>query len=196
MRFLIIAAITLLTTLPAKAEIEDAIFAGGCFWCVESDFDHVDGVVSTTSGYIGGNTDNPTYKTHSKDMHLEAVKISYDTTKVDFKTLVDSFWRTIDVEDDRGQFCDKGNSYRTAVFAINNEQRRIAEQSKKMAEASLGITFVTRIIDATEFWDAEDYHQNYHMKSTARYNYYRRACGRDQRVKQLWGAQAYAGIKE
>ncbi|MBL4645097.1 MAG: peptide-methionine (S)-S-oxide reductase MsrA [Rhizobiales bacterium] len=195
MRLLFIMALTLLSTISAKAEVEEAIFAGGCFWCVESDFDHVEGVISTTSGYIGGETDNPTYKNHGNSGHLEAVKISFDNKLIDFQTLVNTFWRTIDVEDDKGQFCDKGNSYRTAVFATSDEQRKIALASKESAEKSLGKKILTRIIDATAFWPAEEYHQNYHMKSTARYNYYRRACGRDGRVQQLWGEQAYLGVK-
>lgn len=178
----------------ASAENGTAILAGGCFWCVESDFDHVKGVTETTSGYIGGKTDNPTYRSHGKDGHLEAVKVVYDKDSADYRSLLDTFWRTIDVLDDKGQFCDKGNSYRTAVFVANDEERAIAEASKAEAEKELGQEIKTRILDATAFWDAEDYHQDYYEKSSARYNYYRKACGRDKRVKQVWGETAFLGI--
>lgn len=178
----------------ASAESGTAILAGGCFWCVESDFDHVKGVTETTSGYIGGKTDNPTYRSHGKDGHLEAVKIVYDKDSADYRSLLDTFWRTIDVFDDKGQFCDKGNSYRTAVFVANDEERAIAEASKAEAEQELGQEIKTRILDAATFWPAEDYHQDYYEKSSARYNYYRKACGRDKRVKQIWGDAAFLGI--
>lgn len=178
----------------ASAESGTAILAGGCFWCVESDFDHVKGVTETTSGYIGGKTDNPTYRSHGKDGHLEAVKIVYDKDSADYRSLLDTFWRTIDVFDDKGQFCDKGNSYRTAVFVANDEERAIAEASKAEAEQELGQEIKTRILDAAAFWPAEDYHQDYYEKSSARYNYYRKACGRDKRVKQVWGDTAFLGI--
>lgn len=178
----------------ASAENGTAILAGGCFWCVESDFDHVKGVTETTSGYIGGETDNPTYRSHGKDGHLEAVKIVYDKDSADYRSLLDTFWRTIDVFDDKGQFCDKGNSYRTAVFVATDEERAIAEASKAEAEQELGQEIKTRILDAATFWPAEDYHQDYYEKSSARYNYYRKACGRDKRVKQVWGDAAFLGI--
>lgn len=180
----------------ASAENGTAILAGGCFWCVESDFDHVKGVTETTSGYIGGKTDNPTYRSHGKDGHLEAVKIVYDKDSADYRSLLDTFWRTIDVFDDKGQFCDKGNSYRTAVFVANDEERAIAEASKAEAEKELGQEIKTRILDAAAFWPAEDYHQDYYEKSSARYNYYRKACGRDKRVKQVWGDTAFLGIEK
>ncbi|MCL4158288.1 UNVERIFIED_CONTAM: hypothetical protein GTU68_050059 [Idotea baltica] len=178
----------------ASAESGTAILAGGCFWCVESDFDHVKGVTETTSGYIGGKTDNPTYRSHGKDGHLEAVKIVFDKDSADYRAVLDTFWRTIDVLDDTGQFCDKGNSYRTAVFVANDDERAIAEASKAEAEQELGQEIKTRILDAAAFWPAEDYHQDYYEKSSARYNYYRRACGRDKRVKQVWGETAYLGV--
>ncbi len=183
-------------TIISQAAAEDgtAILAGGCFWCVESDFDHVKGVKETVSGYIGGNTDNPTYRTHGKDGHLEAVKIVYDKNSAEYRSLLDTFWRTIDVLDDRGQFCDKGNSYRTAVFVANEDERAIAEASKADAEKELGKKIKTRILDAATFWPAEEYHQDYYQKSSARYNYYRKACGRDKRVKQVWGESAYLGV--
>ena len=180
----------------ASAEDGTAILAGGCFWCVESDFDHVKGVKETVSGYIGGTTDNPTYKTHGKDGHLEAVKIVYDKSQADYRSLLDTFWRTVDVLDDGGQFCDRGNSYRTAVFVSNDAERAIAEASKADAEQELGQEIKTRILDASAFWPAEDYHQDYYEKSSARYNYYRKACGRDKRVKKVWGENAFLGIEK
>lgn len=180
----------------ASAEDGTAILAGGCFWCVESDFDHVKGVKETVSGYIGGTTDNPTYKTHGKDGHLEAVRIVYDKNQADYRSLLDTFWRTVDVLDDGGQFCDRGNSYRTAVFVSNDAERAIAEASKADAEKELGQEIKTRILDASEFWPAETYHQDYYQKSSARYNYYRRACGRDKRVKAVWGDDAFLGIEK
>lgn len=178
----------------AAADEGAAILAGGCFWCVEKDFDHVNGVTETTSGYIGGNSPNATYKNHGRDGHLEAVRVVYDTSKSDYRSVLDTFWRTIDAVDDGGQFCDRGNSYRTAVFVLNDEQREIAEASKAEAEKKLGEEIKTRILDASEFWPAEEYHQDFYEKSSARYTHYRRACGRDKRVKRLWGEAAYQGV--
>lgn len=178
----------------AAAEDGTAILAGGCFWCVEKDFDHVAGVKETVSGYIGGTAPNATYKNHGKDGHLEAVRVVYDTSKSDYRSVLDTFWRTIDAVDDGGQFCDRGNSYRTAVFVLDDQQREIAEASKAAAEKELGEEIKTRILDASEFWPAEDYHQDFYEKSSARYKHYRRACGRDKRVERLWGEAAYQGV--
>lgn len=189
-------AVQLASIQSSHAQEGSAIFAGGCFWCVESDFDKVNGVQETISGYIGGNTDNPTYRSHGRDGHLEAVQITFDSAAIDFRELVDIFWRTIDVTDDGGQFCDRGNSYRTAVFVQNDQQRAIAEASKAEAEAVLGREIVTRILDASAFWPAEEYHQDFYLKSERRYNHYRRACGRDNRVKQIWGSEALKGIQK
>ena len=170
-----------------------AILAGGCFWCVEADFDAVPGVVETTSGYIGGKFPNPTYQSHGSAGDLEAVRVRFDPAVVDYRSILDVFWRTIDVTDDGGQFCDRGNSYRTAVFVPNAAAREIAEASKAAAEAALGRPIVTRILDAPTFWPAEDYHQDYYVENSQRYRYYRYACGRDRRVKEVWGDQAYQG---
>lgn len=178
----------------ALAETETAIFAGGCFWCIESDFEKVEGVKSAVSGYIGGTTDNPTYKSHSADGHIEAVEITYDPAVVSYESLLDTFWRTVDPTDAGGQFCDRGNSYTTAVFALNEQQAASAEKSKEQAQAALGRNIVTPVRDATRFWPAEEYHQDYYKKSSTRYKYYRWACGRDQRVKELWGPEAYKGV--
>ncbi|WP_404863442.1 peptide-methionine (S)-S-oxide reductase MsrA [Georhizobium sp. MAB10] len=171
-----------------------AIFAGGCFWCVESDFDKVAGVTSTISGYIGGSSDNPTYENHTADGHREAVEITYDPSQTDFETLLATFWRTVDPTDDGGQFCDRGFSYTTAIYAVDGEQATLAEQSKAEAEAALGQPIVTEVVEGQTFWPAEDYHQDYYVKNPVRYNYYRRACGRDVRLVQLWGNEAMQGV--
>jgi len=174
-------------------QTEEAIFAGGCFWCVESDFDKVKGVVETISGYTGGTTDNPTYKQVSKETtgHYEAVKVVYDPTVVSYSELVEYFWRHVDPTDDGGQFCDRGQSYETAIFVKPGDERDIAEASKAAIEASgvLSDPIVTPILDAATFWDAEDYHQDYYLNNPLRYNYYRRACGRDKRVKEVWAKE-------
>lgn len=179
----------------ALAETETAIFAGGCFWCIEKDFEHVEGVVDVVSGYTGGNSDNPTYKNHVKQGHLEAVKITYDSDKVSYGDLLETFWRTVDPTDPGGQFCDRGNSYSTAVFAVNAMQRELAEQSRVAAEQELGQKVVTPIRDAAPFYLAEDYHQDYYKKAPTRYKFYRFSCGRDQRVEALWGEAAYKGVE-
>ncbi len=168
--------------------LETAIFAGGCFWCVESDFDKVDGVLETVSGYTAGNTTNPTYKTHTKQGHLEAVKVVYDSSRVEYGELVDYFLRHIDPTDDGGQFCDRGNSYRTAVFVNSAEERAEVEmQFAAIEQASiLPGPIVTRVMDETAFYEAETYHQNYYMKNPARYKLYRVGCGRDKSVAQVW----------
>ena len=172
-----------------------AIFAGGCFWCVESDFDKVPGVVSTVSGYIGGSNDAPTYKDHTQFGHREAVEITYDPAKVDFETLLDVFWTSVDPTDGGGQFCDRGFSYTTAVYAVDETQIEAAEASRDTFAGSLTEPIVTEITTAPEFWPAEDYHQDYYRKNPLRYNYYRRACGRDRAVESVWGERAYEGLK-
>jgi len=178
----------------AIAETKTAIFAGGCFWCIEKDFEHVDGVVDVVSGYTGGENDAPTYQNHGKYRHLEAVKITYDPEKVDYRSLLETFWRTVDPTDAGGQFCDRGHSYTTAVFAVDDMQRELAEETKAEAASVLGAEIVTEIRDAAPFYDAEGYHQDYYMKNPSRYKYYRWACGRNQRVEELWGSQAYKGV--
>ncbi len=174
-----------------------AIFAGGCFWCVESDFDRVPGVISTTSGYIGGKADTATYKTVSAGTtgHYEAVRIVYDPGKVTYGRLLHVFWRSVDPTDAGGQFCDRGASYKTGVFIANEAQRKIALASKQKAETSLGKKIVTPIVKAEPFYKAEEYHQNYYVRNPIRYKVYRYGCGRDKKIKSLWGSQAHAGIK-
>lgn len=178
---------------PAVAqETRAAIFAGGCFWCVESDFDKVPGVVSTTSGYSGGTLENPTYPNH--EGHREVVRIEYDPAKVSFDRLVDVFFRSVDPTDAGGQFCDRGHAYTTAIYVADEEQEQAAEKAKAAAEAELGKPVVTPIEAAGRFWAAEDYHQDYYKKNPVRYRYYRFACGRNDRVETLWGNAAYEGI--
>jgi len=172
-----------------------ATFAGGCFWCMEAPFDKLKGVVSTTSGYTGGHVKDPTYEQVSAGStgHTEAVEVIYDPAKVDYAKLLEVFWRNIDPLDARGQFCDKGSQYRSAIFYHTDEQRRLAEASKATLETSdhLGQTLVTEIVPATVFYPAEDYHQDYYTKNPVRYKFYRYSCGRDQRLQTLWGGEAH-----
>jgi peptide-methionine (S)-S-oxide reductase len=170
-----------------------AIFAGGCFWCMEPPFDKLDGVVVTTSGYTGGTKANPRYEevTSGRTGHYESVRIDYDPAKVSYETLLQVFWRNIDPLDARGQFCDKGPMYRSAIFPVDEAQRTAAEASKAALEKSgkLPGTVVTQILPAAPFYDAEDYHQDYYKKNSLKYTYYRWNCGRDRRLEQLWGPQ-------
>lgn len=175
-----------------------ATFAGGCFWCLESDMDHLPGVISTTSGYTGGTIPNPTYKTHYKgngEPHYEAVKIVYDPKQVSYDQLLTVFWHSVDVTDPGGQFCDRGASYRTAVFVT--PEQRAAAQASKAALGSEGwpkAPVVTPILPVAEFFPAETYHQDYHTKNPIRYRYYRNGCGRNKQVKRVWGPLAYKGL--
>jgi len=180
---------------PVEASrLETAVFAGGCFWCTEADFDKVEGVVSTISGYTGGDLEEPTYKpvTGGDTGNYEAVKISYDPAKVSYEELVDYYFRTIDPTDPAGQFCDKGSSYRTAIFVDDAEERETVEESIETIETSgvLPNRVVTKVIDASEFWPAESYHQNYYRTNPIRYKFYREGCGRDDRLKKIWGDKA------
>jgi peptide-methionine (S)-S-oxide reductase len=176
----------------SMAETRSAIFAGGCFWCVEKDFDHVAGVVATTAGYSGGTLENPTYENH--EGHREAVKVDYDSAKVDYATLVGIFLHAVDPTDAGGQFCDRGHAYTTAIYTGNDEEKAAAEKAKAEAQAQLGQPVVTPIEAAGAFWTAEDYHQDYYKKNPVRYKYYRYSCGRDARVDEVWGAAAHQGI--
>ncbi|MEE8333793.1 MAG: peptide-methionine (S)-S-oxide reductase MsrA [Alphaproteobacteria bacterium] len=194
-------ATLLLCFSPAAAQNKSeavATFAGGCFWCVESDFDGVPGVLRTVSGYTGGALQNPTYALVSAGGtgHIEAVRIFYDPQKVSYEKLLDVFWHSVDPTDAGGQFCDRGRSYETAIFANTPEQKALAEKSKKALGASgvLKAPVVTPIIDAVPFYPAEGYHQNYYRKNPIRYKLYRYGCGRDARLKSLWGKTAMRGI--
>jgi peptide-methionine (S)-S-oxide reductase len=176
---------------PAPAKTEKATFAGGCFWCVEADFDKVEGVISTTSGYIGGKTAKPDYRQVSSGGtgHAEAVEIVFDPAKVSYEKLLQVFWRNIDPVAKNRQFCDSGDMYRSAIFFHGNEQRTLAEKSRKDIEASgqFSQPIVTEITAASTFYPAEDYHQDYHLKNPRKYSFYRWNCGRDQRLEQIWG---------
>jgi peptide-methionine (S)-S-oxide reductase len=168
-----------------------ATFAGGCFWCTEADFDKVPGVISTTSGYIGGTVPNPTYKQVSlgKTGHIEAVQVRFDPGKTSFAKLLVAFWPTIDPLTPNRQFCDSGAQYRSAIFYHDEDQKRQAEASKAGLQASgrFSQAIVTEILPATEFYPAEDYHQDYYKKNPLRYSYYRNNCGRDARLAEVWG---------
>lgn len=179
----------------ARAEQAVAIFAGGCFWCVESDFDKVPGVLSTTSGYTGGNTKNPTYNQVSAGGtgHTEAVRIAYDPAKVSYRQLLDFFWRHHDPLVKNAQFCDHGSQYRAAIFVQNDAERQHAEASKKEVQGILKKPVVTEISAASAFYPAEDYHQDFYKKNAVKYKFYRWNCGRDQRIEQIWGSQKGEG---
>lgn len=168
-----------------------ATFAGGCFWCVEADFDKVDGVISTTSGYIGGKVENPTYQQVGRGGtgHAEAVEIVYDPAKVSYEKLLNVFWRNIDPFVRDRQFCDRGDMYRTAIFAHDAGQLKLAEKSKKDLEASgkFDLPIQTEIVLASKFYPAEDYHQDFYKKNPSKYAFYRWNCGRDQRLEEIWG---------
>jgi peptide-methionine (S)-S-oxide reductase len=175
-------------TSPQKPAI--ATFAGGCFWCVEADFDKVEGVLSTMSGYIGGRTANPTYEEVVKGGtgHAEAVAIAFDSAKVSYQKLLDVFWHNIDPLAKNRQFCDRGEQYRSAIFYHDDAQRRLAESSKAAVQARFGEqTVQTQIVPAGTFYNAEEYHQDYYLKNPIRYNFYRFNCGRDARLEELWG---------
>ena len=187
-------AATMTPAPPAAARLAKATFAGGCFWCMEGPFDAVPGVVSTTSGYTGGTVKNPSYEMVSSGTtgHAESVEVAYDPKRVGYATLLDVYWHNVDPTDGGGQFCDRGNQYRTAIFYHDDEQRRLAEQSKRDLEASgkLKAPIVTQIVPAGEFYPAEDDHQDYYRKNPIRYRFYRANCGRDRRLHDLWGDAA------
>ena len=194
-----LAAISLLCSSPVKAaegaatgQTAMAPFAGGCFWCMEPPFETLAGVVSTTVGYTGGHTKHPTYEEVSAggSGHAESVQIVYDPRKIGYEQLLDVFWHNVDPITPNAQFCDHGDQYRTAIFYHDENQRQLAEASKRRLEASTRLPgpIVTEIVAATEFYPAEAYHQKYHQKNSVRYKYYRWNCGRDQRLKEIWGA--------
>ncbi len=186
------AAFTAASQSAQPPKVAKAIFAGGCFWCMEAPFDKLPGVMSTISGYIGGKTLNPTYQQISTGTtgHTEAVEVTYDPAKVSYEKLLEVFWRNIDPTTKDRQFCDGGSQYRSGIFFLNAEQKRLAESSKVALVKSKPFAgdIVTEITMATTFYAAEDYHQDYYLKNPVRYNLYRSGCGRDARLKQLWGS--------
>jgi peptide-methionine (S)-S-oxide reductase len=195
-------ALALVIGLAGAASAETAIVAGGCFWCVESDFESVKGVSAVVSGYTGGNLENPTYENHAG--HREAVKITFDPATISYGELMAKFLRSVDVLDAGGQFCDRGDAYRTAIFVQGPAQKKAAVAAVAEAEAALGQKIVTPVLAAKTFWVAEDYHQDYYKgtgivltragpkKQSNAYKYYRNSCGRDARVKEVWGSQAFS----
>ena len=193
-----LVALALLASLaPVAAQAEEAIFAGGCFWSMETDLDRVDGVTSTTSGYIGGTLKNPTYQDviTERTGHYEAVKVTYDPARISYEKLLSAYWHSIDPTDAGGQFCDRGPSYRTAIFPLDEAQRKAAEASQREVAGELKQTVATQILPSATFYPAEDYHQDYAKKNPGHYNAYRMGCGRDRAVRAVWGDKAQMGLK-
>ncbi|MDL2717157.1 MAG: peptide-methionine (S)-S-oxide reductase MsrA [Acidobacteriota bacterium] len=184
----------IVATKPAPVGFEKAAFAGGCFWCMQGPYDNLPGVVSTTVGYTGGDKASPTYHEVGSggSGHIESIEIVFDPKKISYEKLLDVFWHNVDPTNPNGQFCDNGAQYRTAIFFESDAQRATAEASKKALAASgiLKKPIVTEIVKAGTFWKAEEYHQSYYKKNPIRYNFYRSGCGRDARLKELWGAAA------
>ncbi len=188
MRYILVVILSFVS-IHVTAETKIALFAGGCFWCMEKPFDKVEGVVRTTSGYTGGSEEDATYKKTStgKTGHYEAIEIEYDPTVVSYEKLLGVFWKNIDPFDDRGQFCDKGPQYRAAIFPNNEQEAKLAEISKKELQAKIKgkEKIVTEIILAKPFYHAEEYHQDYYLKNSLKYKYYRYSCGRDKRLEAV-----------
>jgi methionine-S-sulfoxide reductase len=190
------ALVALLASVPVQAETQaassTAVFAGGCFWCTESDFEKVPGVLAVVSGYAGGTTANPTYETATAGGHVEVVKVTFDPAKVSYARLLDFYWRHVDLLDGGGQFCDRGATYRPAIFANGAEQKQAALASKSALEASKRFSKPIAVTVETlgPFTAAEDYHQDYYKKHPVKYKQYRYGCGRDQRLEELWGKDA------
>ena len=181
------------TICASHAYAEKAYFAGGCFWCMEADFEKLDGVSEVISGFTGGTLENPTYQGNHEG-HYEAVEVIYDPDEVNYQELLDYFWVNIDPFDDKGQFCDKGFSYLSAIFVTNDDERKLAEESKiKVQERFPDQKVVTPILDVTTFYPIagnESFHQDYYKNYPIRYNYYRWGCGRDKRLEQIWGSDS------
>jgi peptide-methionine (S)-S-oxide reductase len=196
MRYLLglIAVVTAAPSASAQApgQRAQAVFAGGCFWCTEADFDKIPGVLSTTSGYTGGKLANPSYKQVSAGGtgHIEAVRVVYDPSKVSYAALATRFFHTVDPLDAGGQFCDRGYQYRSAIFVADAGQRQIAAAAKAKAAAALRKPIATLILPAATFYSAEAYHQDYYKKNSVKYRFYRWNCGRDARLKKVWGSAA------
>jgi peptide-methionine (S)-S-oxide reductase len=195
---LAVAAVGPLGGAPAHGDTAVATFAGGCFWCMEPPFDKLEGVESTVSGYMGGQLKNPTYKQVSRGGtgHAEVVQVTYDNEKVTYETLLEVYWRNVDVLDAGGQFCDRGDSYRPEIFYHTEAQAEAARASKAALQASgrFDSTIVVPVTSAGEFYPAEGYHQDYYLENSVRYKYYRWRCGRDARLQALWGEEA-GGVK-
>jgi len=195
-RFLFISVFVVFGLMPVSVPAETAYFAGGCFWCVESDFEKLDGVSEVISGFTGGTLKNPTYSGNHQG-HYEAVEIHYDPKIVSYQKLLEHLWVNIDPFDDKGQFCDKGHSYLSAIFVSTQEERRLAEDSKQnVINKFPDETVVTPILDAMIFYPIkgdESYHQNFYKKSPLKYKFYRYSCGRDARLMEIWGDMVTTG---
>ncbi|ABM76316.1 Peptide methionine sulfoxide reductase [Prochlorococcus marinus str. NATL1A] len=190
--FSILLQLLIACPLKAFAESEEAIFAGGCFWCLEHDLEKLDGVVSAESGYSGGDLINPTYQDHSG--HQEVVKVIFDSDIISYKDLLKQYWVNIDPFDNNGQFCDRGDSYKPVIFTSNQEQKRDAKESQETISVGLNIPLEQLKVDIVEskvFWLAENYHQDFAVKNPLKYNFYRTSCGRDNRLKKVWGEYKY-----
>ncbi|WP_086929729.1 peptide-methionine (S)-S-oxide reductase MsrA [Agarilytica rhodophyticola] len=187
---ILLIAVCLQVQAKEQGETAVAVFAGGCFWCMEKPFDVLDGVLSTTSGYIGGSPREANYKAVSSGRtgHVEAVEIEYNPTKVDFATLLEVFWKNVDPFDNRGQFCDKGSQYLSYIYYYGDEQKTLAETSLAKIKAKFDKPIATKVIEGSKFYPAETYHQDYYKKNPVRYKFYRTGCGRDRRLEQVWGA--------
>ncbi len=186
------AAIGLSGQAISQEQTASAVFAGGCFWCVEEAYDKVEGVIATTSGFSGGHVENPSYKevVAGGTGHTEVVEVEYDPEVVDYETLLHVFWRNIDPFAENRQFCDAGDSYRSALFPMNDEQRALAEASRDAVAERFDREIATEINDFEAFYSAEDYHQGYYKKNPVRYNFYKSACGRVDRLEEVWGEEA------
>tara|TARA_Y100001968_G_scaffold160148_1_gene146362 strand:+ start:257 stop:862 length:606 start_codon:yes stop_codon:yes gene_type:complete len=172
----------------AFAESQEAIFAGGCFWCLEHDLEKIDGIISAESGYSGGELINPTYENHNG--HKEVVKVIFNSSIITYKELLENYWINVDPFDGNGQFCDRGNSYKPVIFTTNKEQKSEAKESKQIISMALNVPLdqlKVEILDSKTFWIAENYHQDYAVKNPLKYNFYRTSCGRDNRLKKVWG---------
>ena len=186
--FCILVQILIIFPINVIAQSQEAIFAGGCFWCLEHDLEKLDGVISAESGYSGGDIINPTYENHTG--HQEVVKVSFNTDITSYKDLLDRYWINIDPFDGDGQFCDRGNSYKPIIFTSNEEQKDQATESKDSISLALNIPtdqLKVEILEAKTFWIAEEYHQDYAVKNPLKYKFYRSSCGRDNRLKKVWG---------
>ena len=195
---LVLTSILLLSPMSALASVQDAVLAGGCFWCLEHDLEDVEGVISAESGYSGGNVENPTYQQVSgeKSGHQEVVRVRFDADKISYAALLQHYWRNIDPLDGQGQFCDRGDSYRPVIFTAGEQQAAAAKASAASAASELGVSkskIKVQIRDAVQFWPAEDYHQDYANNNELRYRYYRFSCGRDRRLDAIWGERARSG---
>ena len=186
--FCMLVQLLIASPIEVFAQSEEAIFAGGCFWCLEHDLEKIDGVFSAESGYSGGDLTNPTYENHSG--HQEVVKVIYNSDVISYKDLLKRYWINIDPFDDQGQFCDRGNSYKPVIFTSNEGQKSDATEIKENIASALNITsdqLMVDIVDTKTFWIAEKYHQDFAVKNPLKYNFYRTSCGRDKRLRKIWG---------